>query len=122
MSGVLGQRLGLKNSRTGVCSNSLKYDSNSDLVLRQVKYVYDCVKPSFARRYMTFGLVNASDKNSTSGCDRLMRLISHSQNAKAFVWGLSTRKIRTPCCTQNSTMLANSSQRLSHASHSKSNG
>src|SRR3982074_1959292 len=32
-----------------------------------------------------------------------MSRISHSQNLKGFVWGLSTRKILTPCSIQNTT-------------------
>ncbi|MDI9682437.1 hypothetical protein, partial [Burkholderia cenocepacia] len=29
---------------------------------------YDCEKPTFARRYIIAGRVNASDRNTTSGC------------------------------------------------------
>ena len=36
-----------------------------------MKYVYDCVKPSLARCYITRGRVNASDRKSTSGCSSL---------------------------------------------------
>ena len=41
MSGVLGQKLGRKYSRTPVCVSSRRYSSSSCLPLRQVKYVYD---------------------------------------------------------------------------------
>ena len=36
-------------------SARVKYSISSCLVLRQAKYVYDCVNPSFARRYITLG-------------------------------------------------------------------
>jgi hypothetical protein len=41
---------------------------SSCFVSRHAKYVYDCVKPSLARRSMRRGVVNASDRNTTSGC------------------------------------------------------
>src|SRR5262245_18317191 len=96
MSGVFGQRFGRRKSHTGGSFSVVKYSMSSLLVLRQVKYVYDCVKPPLARRYITLGRVKASDRNSTSGCLRFTSAISHSHKAKGLVCGLSTRKMRTP--------------------------
>src|SRR5919107_4335475 len=101
MSGVFGQQFGRKYSREGDCESSVKYSVSSCLLLRHVKYVYDCVKPSFASRCITFGRVNASDRKITSGWSRLILAIAHSQNANGFVCGLSTRKMRTPSPIQN---------------------
>ncbi len=42
------------------------------------------------------GRVNASARKITSGSVRLMSAITRSQNTTGLVWGLSTRKIRTP--------------------------
>src|SRR5215467_13342525 len=122
MSGVFGQRFGLKNSAASVCVSSVKYSDNSLFVLRHVKYVYDCVNPSFASRYMMLGRVNASDKKIRSGCFLFRSRIIHSQKSKGFVCGLSTRKIRTPCSIQNSTMLFNSSHNARQCGESNSNG
>src|SRR5262249_8505885 len=52
---------------------------------------------------MTLGRVKASDRKMTSGWTDWTSRISHSQNGNGLVWGLSTRKMRTPCATQNST-------------------
>src|SRR5688572_4109726 len=101
MSGVLGHRLGRNTSRTSVCVSSVKYSVSSCLVLRQVKYVYDCVKPSFASRYMILGRVNASDRKIRSGCLSLREVIVHSQKPNGLVCGLSTRKQFTPWSIQN---------------------
>ena len=46
----------------------------------------------------------------TSGCVALISLISHSQKRSGLVWGLSTRKMRTPCSIQKQTTLLSSSQ------------
>ena len=105
MSGVLGQRLGRKYSRTELCVRSVKYFVNSHLVSRQAKYVYDCENPALASRYITFGLVNASARKSTSEYFCRTPEIKNSQNGSGFVCGLSTRKIRTPCSLQNSKKL-----------------
>src|SRR5687768_2972436 len=109
MSGVLGQKFGRKKSRIGDRLSSVRYCSSSHFVLRQAKYVYDCVKPSLARRYITLGRVNASDRKITSGHWLLIPEISHSQKGNGLVWGLSTRKIRTPCSIQNTNTLLSSS-------------
>src|SRR5665213_2154930 len=100
MSGVFVQKFGRKNSRTSVRVSSVKYSVNSCFVLRQVKYVYDCVKPSFASRYITFGRVNASARKITSGCVAFVSPITHFQKGNDLVCGLSTRKITTPCSIQ----------------------
>src|SRR3954464_12793851 len=100
MSGVLGQQLGLKYSRDSSCASSVKYSWSSSRVVRQVKYVYDCVKPSLASRCITRGRVNASERKITFGFSRRISAIAHSQNTKGLVCGLSTRKISTPCRIQ----------------------
>ena len=72
------------------------------------------MKPSFASRYIVFGRVNASDRKSTSGAVRWMSSISHSQNANGLVWGLSTRKIRTPLSIQKRNTPASASHNDRH--------
>jgi hypothetical protein len=76
--------------------SSSKYSVISSRVVRHVKYVYDWVKPSFARRCITRGRVNASERKITFGFSRRISAITHSQNTKGLVCGLSTRKISTP--------------------------
>src|SRR5258706_6044910 len=100
MSGVLGHRLGRKKSLIGAWVSSLKYWVISHAVWRHAKYVYDCVKPHFASRYMTLGRVNASARKMASGVSRLTSPMSHSQKGKGLVWGLSIRKMRTPLSIQ----------------------
>jgi hypothetical protein len=58
------------------------------------------VKPSRANPYSRARLVNASDRNSTSGSSAFTWWISQCQKFGGFVCGLSTRKIRTPWFTQ----------------------
>src|SRR5678809_193784 len=122
MSGVWGQMFGRKYSREGSCDSSVKYSCSSHFVLRQVKYVYDCVKPSLASLCITRGRVKASDRKITSGCFDFSSEMHHSQKSKALVCGLSTRKIVTPWPIQNSNTLRNSSHRDFHWGESKSNG
>src|SRR5579864_7679693 len=122
MSGVLGHRLGRKNSRMGGCASSLKYWYSSGAVLRQAKYVYDWLNPSLASRNITLGRVKASARKMTSGCSRLTSPISHSQNENGFVCGLSTRNTRTPCSIQNMTIESSSAHSSRQCSVSKSNG
>ena len=50
-----------------------------------MKYVYDSVKPAFERAYISFGLVNASDRKTTSGWSFLMELRHHSQKSRGLV-------------------------------------
>ena len=57
---------------------------------------------------MTFGRVNASARNTASGCARLTSAIAHSQKRKLLVCGLSTRKARTPSRPQKSITSASS--------------
>ena len=71
---------------------------------------------------MIFGRVNASDRNTVSGCRALMAAIAHSQNRNGFVCGLSTRKIVTPRSIQNSITRFSSSHNAGQSSDSKSNG
>ena len=66
--------------------------------------------------------VNASARKITSGCSRLISPMVHSQKANDFVWGLSTRKIFTPCPIQKSITLFNSRHRLCQSSLSKLKG
>ncbi len=122
MSGVFGQTFGRKYSRPGPCASSVKYSVSSCFVLRQAKYVYDCVKPSLASRCITFGRVNASARKITSGCARFSSAIAHSQNGNGLVCGLSTRKIVTPSPIQNSKTLFSSSHSARQSSDSKLNG
>src|SRR5512135_77266 len=122
MSGVLGQRLGRKNSRIGGVASSVKYWYSSGAVLRQAKYEYDWLNPSLARRNITLGRVKASARKRTSGCARFTSPISHSQKANGLVCGLSTRKIRTPWSIQNTTIESSSAQSSRQCSVSKSNG
>src|SRR6185437_5564426 len=122
MSGVLGHALGRKYSRDGACESSVKYCVSSSLVLRQAKYVYDCVNPAFARRCIGRGRVNASDRKTTSGCTALTSAISQSHSANGFVCGLSTRKTRSPSTLPWSTMLFSSSHSARQSSVSKLNG
>src|SRR5205807_8386379 len=122
MSGVFGQTFGRKYSRDGCCASSVKYSVSSQRVLRQVKYVYDCVKPSFASLCITRGRVNASERKISSGCLAFSSGMHDSQKAKALVCGLSTRKIVTPWPIQNSKMLFSSAQRPRQSLLSKSNG
>ena len=65
--------------------------------MRQVKYVYDWVKPILPSPFIIAGRVNASARNSTSGSTSLTCQISHCQKFSGLVCGLSTRKILTPC-------------------------
>ena len=117
MSGVFTKRLPRKYSVTGGVVSSVRYSRSSDALFFQVKYVYDIVKPSFARLFMRFGRVNASEKKITSGCTDWISAISHSQNGSGFVWGLSTRKIFTPWATQCSTTSRHASHRLRRSAH-----
>src|SRR3954464_1630545 len=84
MSGVLGQKLGRKNSRTSVSASDCAYSVSSALLVRQVKYVYDCEKPTFASAYISLGRVNASARKMVSGCAALMVRMHHSQNGIDF--------------------------------------
>src|SRR2546421_8546606 len=68
ISGVLTKKCGRKNSLTFVVVSSVRYSVSSCLLLRHVKYVYDCENPIFASRYIIFGRVNASERKITSGC------------------------------------------------------
>ena len=53
-----------------------------------------------ASRSITRGRVKASARKRTSGCSAFSSGITHSQKGKALVWGLSTRKMRTPLSIQ----------------------
>ncbi len=57
-----------------------------------------------------------------SSCSLLISLISHSQNIKDLVCGLSTLNIFTPLSIQKSTILFNSIQRFSQSAVSKFTG
>src|SRR5260370_38620739 len=122
MAAVFGHRWGRRNSRIGVERSSLKYWPSSDLVLRHAMYVYDWLTPAFARLCISLGRVNASDRKITSACSRLTSLMSHSQNGNGLVCGLSTRKIRTPCSIQKTTIESSSAHSSGQASQSKANG
>src|SRR5690606_10299798 len=98
------------------------YCVNSSLPTRHVKYVYDCVNPTFAKEAITLGRVNASDKKIMSGYSLLISRIVHSQKAMGFVCGLSTLKIFTPCSIQKVMTDFNSFHRANQFSFSKLNG
>src|SRR5690625_6466967 len=110
MSGVVGQKLGRKKSATSVWKSSWAYSVSSSLVVRHVKYVYELLKPSLASVCIIFGRVNASDRKMRSGCSRRSSPMHHCQKGMDLVWGLSTRKTRTPWSIQNSNTLLSSSQ------------
>src|ERR1700745_2345394 len=114
MSGVFGHAFGRKKSLTGGFVISSKYSVSSYFVLRQAKYVYDCENPAWASQYMIFGLVKASARKITSGWCFLTVRITQCQKGKGLVWGLSTRKIRTPLSIQNRKMPQSSFQRSDH--------
>src|SRR3954467_7988772 len=122
MSGVFANRFGRKYSRTGVCVNSVKYSTISSFAFRQVKYEYDCEKPTLARYFITFGRVNASERKIVSGYCRFSSVSTHSQNRNGLVCGLSTRKIVTPCSIQNSNTRFNSCQSARQSADSKLSG
>jgi hypothetical protein len=84
--------------------------------------VYDWVKPSLASWCITWGRVNASERKSTSGCSRFTSAITHSQNAKGLVCGLSTRKIATPSRAQCRNTSRNACQSERQAGVSKASG
>ena len=65
---------------------------------------------------MRAGVVNASARKTTSGCSSRTVRMSHSQKPIGFVWGLSTRKIRTPRSTQKTT----TSRSASHSARQSS--
>src|SRR5437868_10071496 len=100
MSGVFGQRLTSMKSAVGGWVSSLKYSSISCLKFRQVKYEYDWSNPTFASAFIIFGRVNASARKMASGWRAFTSPMTHSQNGIGLVWGLSTRKMRTPCSIQ----------------------
>src|SRR6185503_18505950 len=122
MSGVFGQQLGRKYSRESSCESSVKYSVSSRFDTRHVKYVYDCEKPSFARRCITRGRVKASARKIALGCSRRISAIIHSQNAKGLVWGLSTRKTSTPSRAQKATTSCSACQSERQSEVSKSIG
>src|SRR5262245_25426085 len=92
------------------------------LSITQRKIIVRLVKSSFANRPITLGRVNASARKMTSGQACFTSPITHSQKAKGFVCGLSTRKIRTSCSIQYMMTLFNSCHRARHWSVSNSNG
>src|SRR5215216_390424 len=122
MSGVFGQAFGRKKSLIGGLVTSLKYSSISCFPLRHAKYVYDCEKPAFASQYMILGRVNASARKIASGASRFSSEITHCQNGRGFVCGLSTRKMRTPRPAQKRNTSRSSCHSSFHASVSKWNG
>ena len=47
--------------------SSVRYSVSSHFATRQVKYVYDCWKPTLPRAAIICGLVKASARKMTSG-------------------------------------------------------
>ena len=78
------------------------------------------MKPSLASAFITFGRVKASARKITSGWRDCTSRISHSQNGNGLVCGLSTRKIRTPCSTQNRMTSRNASHSAMRSAQLKS--
>src|SRR5438477_4361591 len=120
MSGVFAKKFGRKYWGSSDCVSCVMYSISSALVFRQVKYVYDCEKPSFASASINRGRVNASERKITSGKRLRTSRISHSQNGSGFVCGLSTRKTVTPQPTQCSTTSSSACQRPCQSSLAKS--
>ena len=98
---MFGQRFGRRNADQS--RNSSTSSTSSGLVFFQVKYVYDCEKPAFARSVIIEGRVNASERNTVSGCFFRTSSISQAQNGTGFVCGLSTRNAVTPASHHRST-------------------
>src|ERR1700682_2072169 len=67
MSGVFTKRLPRKYSTTGGVVSSWKYCVSSSFELRQVKYVYDWVKPVLASSCMILGRGNAPGREVAAG-------------------------------------------------------
>ena len=80
------------------------------------------MKPTFARACTTRGRVKASARKITSGWTAWISAITQDQNAIGLVWGLSTRKIRTPCSIQKRRMPFASSQSASRSRPKKFRG
>lgn len=80
------------------------------------------MKPTAARRCITSGRAKASDKKRVSGYRNRISAMNHSQKGNGLVWGLSTRKTRTPWRAQNSATSSRASHSDRHSSHSKSSG
>ena len=102
---MFGQRFGRRyvDHERSCSTNSI----SSAFVFFHVKYVYDCEKPAFASSVIIDGRVNASERNTVSGCFFRTSAISHSQNGTGFVCGLSTRNTVTPASHQRSDDVAN---------------
>ena len=115
MSGVTGKKFGRKYSRSGPQASSSTYSVSSQREFFHVKYVYDCVKPSFASSRITARRVNASDRKITSRSTLWTSAISHSQNGNGLVCGLSTRNTFTPASTHTSQIRSHSSHSSRHA-------
>ena len=63
---MFGHRFGRRNGdHARNCSTS---STSSAFEFFHVKYVYDCEKPAFASRVIIAGRVNASERNTVSGC------------------------------------------------------
>ena len=85
-------------SRPTSPTSSVRYSLSSALVVRQVKYVYDWLKPILPRVCIIAGRVNASARKSTSGWLVVDRRRSATPRTRTgLVCGLSTRKTVTPC-------------------------
>ena len=67
MSGVFGQRFGRRKSLTGGLESLGHERFELVAVLRQVKYVYDWLKPARASVWSIAGRVNASARKMASG-------------------------------------------------------
>src|SRR5437588_4962023 len=111
MSGVLAKKFGRKYSCSPEYASCETYSVSSQRAVFHVKYVYDWLKPSFARCRITARRVNASARKITSRSRAWTSPISHSQNANGFVCGLSTLKTLTPQSTHRSTISSSACHR-----------
>ena len=84
MSGVFTKRLGRMKSAVS-CDTEVRNSSSSCLVFRQVKYEYDCWKPTIASACIIAGRVKSSARKTTSGSSAFTAAIRRSQNVRGFV-------------------------------------
>ena len=101
---MFGHRFGRNHPALGAWASSSPYAMSSSAPVRQVKYVYDWLNPISPSRCIIGGAVNASARNTRSGCRVRRSASAHSQKASGLVCGLSTRKTRMPRAAQNSKM------------------
>ena len=123
MSGVFGQALGRKKSTTGGVVNSVKYLRMLHGSLRQVKYVYDCVNPSFAEAIHYLGpRERLGEKHHISG--RAVLLLLSTIPRMGTAWCADYRRGKSGCHDHARTARRGAVRSTApfQSSHSKSNG